>query len=58
MSLLDACTVNNGGCGDHAACSHESETNAVKCSCNTGYVNTGTADNYQCTGRQSYLVSM
>ena len=48
--VLDSCTVNNGGCDPNAACSHDSTTNAVKCTCKTGYTNTGTGSNVVCTG--------
>ena len=48
--LLDSCQVNNGGCDPNAACSHDSATNAVKCTCKTGYANTGTGAAVVCTG--------
>ena len=48
---LDTCLVNNGGCDKNADCSHESATNAVKCSCKTGYANTANGSNAVCTGK-------
>jgi hypothetical protein len=37
LSCTDACTVNNGGCGDASVtCSHDPSTNAVVCGCNAG----------------------
>ena len=47
---VDTCLVNNGGCDVNAICSHESNTNAVKCSCKTGYTFAGTGSNLVCTG--------
>ena len=48
--FVDACLVNNGGCDPNATCSHETSTNAVTCTCKTGYTNTGSATNVVCTG--------
>ena len=54
MSLLsldtDSCHVNNGGCGPHASCSQDPSTYAVKCTCQTGYTNTGSDSAVNCTG--------
>lgn len=47
---LDSCVVNNGGCGANAICSHDSTTNACKCTCKTGYTNTGSDPSVVCTG--------
>ncbi|CAF2029959.1 unnamed protein product [Rotaria magnacalcarata] len=33
----DSCTVNNGGCDANAVCSHDTTTNAVKCTSKAGY---------------------
>ena len=49
-SHIDTCFVNNGGCDANAICSHETTNNAVKCTCKTGYVFTGTGSNTTCTG--------
>lgn len=43
--------MNNGGCDANAVCSHESTTNACKCTCKTGFTNTGTGSNVVCTGK-------
>jgi hypothetical protein len=37
-TCVDACTINNGGCDTNAACAHDPTTNAIECTCNTGYV--------------------
>ena len=50
---LDSCTVKNGGCDVNAICSHDSKTNAVVCTCKTGYTNTGTDPTVICTGKTS-----
>ena len=47
--LSDSCQVNNGGCDTNAVCSHDTTTNAVKCTCKTGYTNTGTGSTVVCT---------
>lgn len=52
---IDTCLVNNGGCDTNAICSHETTTNAVKCTCKTGYVFTGTGSNASCTGNIDWL---
>ncbi|CAF1581849.1 unnamed protein product, partial [Rotaria magnacalcarata] len=38
-----SCTIKNGGCGPHAACSHHAKTNAVQCTKKAGHTNTGSA---------------
>ncbi|CAF2193976.1 unnamed protein product, partial [Rotaria magnacalcarata] len=43
------CTIKNGGCDPNAGCSHDNTTNAVECTCKTGYTNTGVAPNVVCT---------
>lgn len=48
--ILDSCEVNNGGCDPNAVCSHDSATNAVRCTCKTGYTNTATNSTVVCTG--------
>lgn len=50
LSFLDSCLVDNGGCHCDALCSHDPTTNAVVCTCKTGYTNTGSATNVTCTG--------
>lgn len=50
LSVLDSCQVKNGGCDCNAICSHEPTTNAVKCTCKTGYTNTGSGSSVNCTG--------
>ena len=47
----DSCQVKNGGCDANAACSHDPSNNQVLCTCKTGYTNTGSASNVNCTGR-------
>lgn len=48
--IVDSCDVNNGDCDPNAACSHDATTNAVKCTCKTGYTNTGSNFVVVCTG--------
>lgn len=48
--FVDSCQVENGGCDTNAICSHDSKTNAVKCTCKTGYTNTGSSSNVICKG--------
>lgn len=50
--LLDSCQVNNGGCDINARCSHDPDTNAVLCTCNTGFVDSGSNSEslHKCTG--------
>lgn len=48
--FIDSCLVNNGGCNTNAICSHDTATNECRCTCKTGYTNTGTANNVTCTG--------
>lgn len=55
MFLSDSCKVNNGGCGCTATCSHDSTTFAVRCTCKTGYTNTGTSSNVVCTGKRKKI---
>ncbi|CAF2058991.1 unnamed protein product, partial [Rotaria magnacalcarata] len=43
------CSDNNGGCDPKATCSQDATTNAVSCTCKTGYTNTGSAVNVVCT---------
>ncbi|CAF2142492.1 unnamed protein product, partial [Rotaria magnacalcarata] len=38
-----SCRNNNGGCGKNALCSENRKTSAIKCTCKTGYTNTGSA---------------
>ncbi|CAF4387265.1 unnamed protein product [Rotaria magnacalcarata] len=40
---MQSCTITNGGCGPHAACSHHAKTNAVQCTKKAGHTNTGSA---------------
>ncbi|CAF4621154.1 unnamed protein product, partial [Rotaria socialis] len=42
------CTDNNGGCDPNATCSHDATTNAIDCTCKTGYTNTGSSVNVVC----------
>ena len=49
-TCLDSCLVKNGECDANALCSHHSTSNAVKCTCKTGYSNTGSDSNVICTG--------
>lgn len=53
--ISDSCTVNNGGCDPNAFCSHDAKTNAVECTCKTGYTNTGSGSTTVCKGNASYL---
>ena len=48
----DSCKIDNGGCDENAVCSHDARTNAVKCTCKTGYMNTGCSSNVICTGEE------
>ena len=48
--FVDSCLKDNGGCDKDAACSHDQATNAVKCTCKTGYTNTGSESNVTCKG--------
>lgn len=62
LHIADSCEVNNGGCDENAVCSHDATTNAVKCTCKTGYTNTGSASNVTCTGKspsfwETFLIS-
>ena len=50
-AMVDSCLVENGGCGKHAICSHDAESNEVRCTCKTGYTNVGTDTTTDCTGR-------
>ena len=50
-TFLDDCTMNNGGCGSNAICTHDPTTNAVLCACKAGYTNTGTNSSVVCTGK-------
>lgn len=50
----DSCTINNGGCGANAICSHDAATFAVRCRCRAGYTNTGTSAKLNCTGKLSH----
>ncbi|CAF3032031.1 unnamed protein product, partial [Rotaria socialis] len=49
MACRDSCAVNNAGCDANAVCSHDAKTNAVVCTCKTGYTNTGSGANIVCT---------
>ena len=49
--FVDSCQVKNGGCDVNSVCSHENNTNAVVCTCKTGYTNTGSRSSVTCTGR-------
>ncbi|CAF2121692.1 unnamed protein product [Rotaria magnacalcarata] len=42
------CSDNNGGCGKNARCSEDRKTSAIKCTCKTGYTNTGSAVHVVC----------
>ncbi|CAF2267776.1 unnamed protein product [Rotaria magnacalcarata] len=42
------CRDNNGGCGKNALCSEDRKTSAIKCTCKTGYTNTGSAVHVVC----------
>lgn len=48
--ILDSCEVDNGRCGNHAICSHETSTFAVVCTCDRGYTNIGVAPKFLCEG--------
>ncbi|CAF4345997.1 unnamed protein product, partial [Rotaria magnacalcarata] len=43
-----SCSRNNGGCGKNALCSENRKTSAIKCTCKTGYTNTGSAVHFVC----------
>ncbi|CAF2127551.1 unnamed protein product [Rotaria magnacalcarata] len=43
-----SCGNNNGGCGPNALCSEDRKTSAIKCTCKTGYTNTGSAVHVVC----------
>lgn len=45
---LDSCKIKNGGCDKNAKCSHVKTTNAVKCTCNVGFVNVGSDSQVIC----------
>ena len=49
--ITDSCNVNNGGCDKNAACTHDSKTFAVICTCKTGYTNVGTEGVVKCEGQ-------
>ena len=49
-TFIDTCLVSNGGCDPNAICSHETPSNAVTCTCKTGYSDTGNGSNVVCTG--------
>lgn len=53
--FADSCLVDNGGCTENSKCSHDSTTNACKCTCKTGYTNTGSDSNVVCTGAMNCL---
>lgn len=53
--ISDSCQVNNGDCDSNAICSFDRTANRVKCTCKTGYSNTGTGSSVVCTGKTSYL---
>ena len=52
VAIIDSCQVNNGGCDANAVCSRDSTTGACRCTCKTGYTNTGTAPSVVCAGRR------
>ena len=52
----DSCLVKNGGCDGNATCSHNTTTNAVVCTCKTGYTNTGSDSKVICTGNTSCIL--
>ena len=54
--LIDTCLVNNGACDANAVCSHDGTSNAVVCSCKTGYTNTGNSSNVTCTGKRNFAL--
>ncbi|CAF2172094.1 unnamed protein product [Rotaria magnacalcarata] len=43
-----SCSRNNGGCGKNALCSENRKTSAIKCTCKTGYTNTGSTVHVVC----------
>ena len=53
--LKDKCVINNGDCGSNAVCSHDSKTFAIKCTCKTGFTNTGSGSQVVCKGRTAEL---
>lgn len=57
FSFSVRCEVNNGGCHEDALCTHDKQTNAAKCTCKTGFTDTGSGSNVICTGRPSPLES-
>ncbi|CAF3430600.1 unnamed protein product, partial [Rotaria socialis] len=48
-----SCTIKNGGCGPHAACSHHANTYAVKCTDKADYTNRGSASEERRTDTRS-----
>ncbi|CAF4634909.1 unnamed protein product, partial [Rotaria magnacalcarata] len=46
--ISDSCKVNNGGCDSNAACSHDASTNAIVCTCKSGYTNVPTGGVVTC----------
>ena len=53
--FIDTCLVNNGGCDANADCSHDTNTNQIKCTCKTGYTFGGAGSNAVCTGNQQKM---
>ena len=53
--VADVCQVNNGGCDVNAICSRDPTTNVAKCTCKSGYINTGSTSNVVCTGIRDEL---
>ncbi|CAM4896846.1 unnamed protein product [Rotaria socialis] len=47
-SAHSSCSQNNGGCDQNALCSDDPTTGTTKCTCKTGYTNTGCDDNVVC----------
>ena len=50
LCCSDSCKVENGGCDEHADCSHDKKSYAVVCTCKTGYTNTGKGGKVVCQG--------
>jgi hypothetical protein len=53
LNWIGSCSCNNGGCPTNALCSYDKVTNAVKCDCKKGFVNTGSATKLVCTGKHA-----
>lgn len=53
--ISEDCTVNNGGCGINADCTHDPTTHAVICKCENGYTNNGTSTSFVCIGKTTHI---